>query len=267
MQPRAGITWVDGRPRGASDGAMAKVIPHTWELPQKFRDRMGAGAGKQRAMVHEGHLLLVLHAVPTPGAIERDAAVFWRSPEGAWKSAGAVKGGLPALRSLVEAYTTTVAGLEDRVEKAQRAADYFKVLFAATPLLRAARNLHKTLQAAREATPNDSDIITLRDAAYEVERTADIVVADAKSGLDFCVAQRAEQQAESSEHIAVSGHKLNLIAALFFPITALGSIFGMNFIHGFETAHAPFLFWIILGIAFLSGFFLRSSLNRKPPAS
>lgn len=243
---------------------MSKVIPHNWEVPARFRERMGASAGKQRTMFHEGHLLLVLHEVPTPGDITRKAMIAWRSPEGAWKSSGASKGGLLGVRALVESYAKAVAEVEDRVERAQRAAEYFAALHAVTPLVRAARNLHKTLQDAREAVAADPELITLRDQAYEVERTAEIVQADAKAGLDFCIAERSEQQAETSEHIAVSGHKLNLLAALFFPITALGSLFGMNFIHGFESRYAPFLFWAIVVFAFMTGFWIRASLDRKP---
>jgi Mg2+ and Co2+ transporter CorA len=243
---------------------MSKVIPHNWEVPARFRERMGAAAGKQRAMLHEGHLLLVLHEVPIPGDVTRRSVVAWRSVEGAWKTSGGQKGGILGVRALVESYAKAIAEVEDQVEKAQRAADYFGALRAVTPFARAARNLHKALQSAREGIPNDADIITLRDLAYEIERTAEIVQADAKAGLDFCVAERSEQQAETGEHIAVSGHKLNLIAALFFPITALGSIFGMNFLHGFETSYAPYLFWIILGFAFVCGFWLRAALGKAP---
>lgn len=243
---------------------MSKVIPHNWEVPARFRERMGAGAGKQRAMLHEGHLLLVLHEVPTPGDTSRKAVVAWRSVDGSWKSSGAQKAGLLGVRALVESYAKAVAELEDQVEKAHRAAEYFGALRLVTPLARSARNLHKALQSAREGIPGDGDLITLRDLAYEVERTAEITQSDAKTGLDFCVAERSEQQAATGEHIAVSGHKLNLIAALFFPITALGSIFGMNFLHGFETRYAPYLFWVILGFAFLCGFWLRAALGKAP---
>ena len=38
--------------------------------------------------------------------------------------------------------------------------------------------------------------------------------------------------------------RLNLLAALFFPLTALASVFGMNLAHGFDR-NAPAVFWII----------------------
>ena len=241
---------------------MPKVIPHNWAVPDRFRARLGTHAGKQRAMVHEGHLLLILHALPVPGDITRKAVLFWRSPDGVWKAAGAAKGGIAGLRGHVESFMHAIAELEDRGEKATHAADYFAVLHAVAPMLRASRNLHKTLQAAREAIPDDVDLISLRDHAYEVERTAEIVHGDAKSGLDFMIAERAEEQAQIGTRIAVSSHRLNLVAALFFPITALGGIFGMNFVHGFEASFAPWLFWIVVIVAFVFGFTLRASLDR-----
>ena len=40
------------------------ILPATWEVPAEFRSRLGEKAGRQRAMMAEGHLLLVLHAPP-----------------------------------------------------------------------------------------------------------------------------------------------------------------------------------------------------------
>src|SRR5262245_51668300 len=130
---------------------MAKLLPHTWTVPERFRARLGAQAGRQRAMLHEGHLLLVLHDLPGADETARRASFYWRAPDGAWKSAGAAsKGGIAALRTHVEVFSAAAHALEERVEKALRAAEYFAVLQEVAPLLRAARNMHKALQEARE---------------------------------------------------------------------------------------------------------------------
>ena len=246
---------------------MSKLLPHTWAVPDRFRARLGAQAGRQRAMAHEGHLLLVLHAIPNPkDPMARNAAFFWRAPDGTWKATGAVaaRSGVVALRSLVEAFTKAVHDLETRVEGATAAADYFAVLHEGAPLLRATRQLHAALQEAREAVPGDPDLIALRDVAGDLERASDLVHADARSGLDYTIAKRAEEQAELQQHIATSGHKLNLIAALFLPVTAIATIFGMNLHHGLERTLAPFLFWGVLAAAFLVGFAIRGGLGRQP---
>lgn len=243
---------------------MSKLLPHTWEVPQRFRERLGTQGGRQRTMVHEGHLLLVLHDVPQPGDAMRKTSFFWRAPEGTWKSAGAaVKGGIPALRGHVESFAAAANALEERVEKAARAADYFAVLQETAPLLRSARNLHKALQEAREGCSADRDLISIRDHAGDVERILELVHADSKNGLDFTIARRAEEQAELADQIQRSSHRLNRLAALFLPISALGGMLGVNLEHGLEHWHAPWVFWIVFGGAFLVGFAVRAGVSSQ----
>jgi hypothetical protein len=239
---------------------MAKLLPSAWDIPPTIRARLGREAGRQRAMVHEGHLLLVTHALPDPREVMRKAAFFWRKPDGSWKAAGEATGGFAALNALLESYRARVNALEDQVEGARRATDFHAVLHAVTPVLRSARNLHRTLQEAREAVPADAGLIALRDLAYEIERTADLVANEAKAGLDFVVARQAEEHAA---HIARGGHRLNLVVALFLPITALGSMLGMNLVHGFEGEAQPWLFWGAVVVSFVVGFILRARIDRK----
>jgi len=244
---------------------LTKVLPAAWTVPDAIRARFGKEAGRQRAMVHDGHLVLVTHVVPITGDVVRKAALFWRSPEGAWRAAGEAKGNVAALNDLIEAYRTRALQLENDLEHAKTASDYFAILNAVAPFLRAARNLHKTLQEARDKV-NDPQIIALRDTASDVERTAEIVATDARSGLDFVVAKQAEAQAKLSDHIARSSHKLNLVVALFLPITALGSMLGMNLVHGFEKTGEPWLYWGAVAFSFIVGFALRAAINRKEVA-
>jgi hypothetical protein len=246
---------------------MGKVLPAAWtEIPPSIAERFGSQAGRQRAMVHENHLVLVTHLVPGADDVERKAAIFWRKPDGTWKAAGEAKGGLHALRGLVDAYRQRALALETELEGAKRAADYFAILMSVAPLLRAARHLHKTLQEARDAIKNDHDIIGLRDLAGDAERTAELVQQDAKHGLDYTTARRAEEQAETADHISKSSHRLNLIAALFLPISALGSVFGVNLAHGLETKAAPWLFWGFIATSFLFGFIVRTTISKKEEA-
>ena len=37
------------------------LLPAPWQVPSVFRERMGTQVGRQRSMVADGHLLLVLH--------------------------------------------------------------------------------------------------------------------------------------------------------------------------------------------------------------
>ena len=98
----------------------------------------------------------------------------------------------------------------------------------------------------------DRDIIDLRDSAYELERALDLLHSDSKNALDFYMAKKAEEQANIGMQAVQTGHRLNILAAIFFPLTAIASIFGMNLRHGFEgapigTFWGVFLFGLILG--------------------
>ena len=77
-------------------------------------------------------------------------------------------------------------------------------------------------------------------------------------GLDFTSAQQAEAQAKVSLLLARDGHKLNTIAAVFLPITALASIFSMTLRSGLETWFSPWLFWVIVGAGVLLGFTMKA---------
>ena len=62
------------------------ILPPTWDVPAEFRERLGEKVGRQRAMLADGHLLLVLHRPPKGNDPERTGRVFWRKPDGAWQS-------------------------------------------------------------------------------------------------------------------------------------------------------------------------------------
>ncbi|MDP2269123.1 MAG: CorA family divalent cation transporter [Archangium sp.] len=235
---------------------MKTLIPSQWTVPKRFRERVGESAGRQRQMTEEGHLLLVLHGLPQPGNPERAARLFWRDKAGAWKSAGQGTGVGP-LRAHVTEFEEAVDRHEDRLRTASTAADYFDVLKAATPLHRTSRNLLRTLQEAREAI-DDRELINLRDRAGEIERASELLVAEARDGLDYTSAQQAEAQSKVSLQLARDGHKLNTIAAVFLPITALASIFSMTLRSGLETWFSPWLFWVIVGAGVALGFTMKA---------
>ena len=71
------------------------------------------------------------------------------------------------------------------------------------------------LQEARKLVPDDRDLINLRDRAYEIERTADLLYNTAKNAMDFTIAVRAEEESRASRRMAVSAHRLNILAAFF----------------------------------------------------
>lgn len=242
---------------------MSNVIPHNWEVPQVFRGRLGTQAGRQRAMEAEGHLLLILHVVPgEQDATDRGARLYWRKPDGSWKSTGSSVATIAALRAHVEEFGATVDAMEVRAAKATRSSEWFALLHESAPLLRTARGFSAALQEARDLAKTDRELIALRDGAQDIEREIDLIHGHARAGLDFAIAKAAEDSATSSKHVLESGHRLNLIAATFLPITALGALLGMNLKTGFEDWHTPYAFWIVAASAFLLGLVVRAWLPK-----
>ena len=111
------------------------------------------------------------------------------SPESRWQDA-------MVARRVVAAMSSAAAA---------SAAAYHAVLEEAAPLLRAGRGLLRALQQAREAIPADRDLISARDRAAAIARSAELIVQDARFGMDFTAARNAERHAENSRrHLAAA---------------------------------------------------------------
>ena len=237
--------------------AEPSALPPSWEVPQKFRDRLGKQVGRQRVMLSEGHLLLVLHRPPDPEEITRWGRYFWRKPDGSWTSSD-LGSGPQALGRHLEEYAELLEQYDKREEEAVDAEDYFAVIEALAPVHRSTRHMYLTLQEARKNVPQDREIIDFRDRAYEIERTAELLYQECQNSLEFIMARRAEEQAGSSRRMALSAHRLNILAAFFFPIATLSTIFGTNFVHGWEEVAAPIPFLAMLALGLILGFILKS---------
>ena len=241
---------------------MSPVLPATWKLPETFHARLGEQAGRQRAMLAEGHLLIILHKIPEPGMTEREPLLFWRDPGGNWKTTGS-GAGLAELTGHLNHLNGVADRLEEQLLQPANSSNYFDVLQKSGPLLRLARNMHRALQEAREAVPAERNLINARDRAGELERALELLHADAKNGLEYMIARRAEEQAKASQEIARAGHRLNLLIAIFLPITAIASIFGMNLRHGLEEITTPLLFWGVLIVGLALGWIVKVGVDSK----
>ncbi len=244
---------------------MKTIVPDTWKIPSQIRDRFGDSAGRQRAMTANGHLVLVLHQPPGQNSSrDRSARIVWRDPSGAWawNSDGCTS---QLLKKHVSEFAEHAENFENEIQAATCADDYFQILKSVSPLQRTSRNLHAALQQARDMIPDDREIIAARDAAGDVERAFELLYIDAKNGLDYTVAQKTEQQSQRSYEMAVSAHRLNVLASVFFPITALSSIFAMNYSLGPESVLNTSLFWGVIGFGSLSGLILSRTVQKQTP--
>lgn len=234
-----------------------------WNVPEVFRNRLGAKVGRQRPMVADDHLLLVLHAPPKPDENERVGRFFWRAPDGLWSS-NALGGGPAALNQHLDEYYSIIQHLDEQEEKAASADEYFEIIEAVAPICRATRNLHQVLQETRSLCPDIREVIDVRDRAYELERTAELLYNGTKDGLEFAIAKRAEEQARSSQQMAWSAHRLNSLAAFFFPIATLTAVFGVNLPHGYEDSKPPYAFLIVIVVGLALGAMLNAFVSRSP---
>ena len=238
-----------------------------WQLPQEIEDRLGdTSYGRQRAIFEKDHLLIVLHAPPGADETTREARVFLRTPEGKYLCDGRENGEVK-LRRLLASYQEQYDKLDDACEAAATAEDHFRLLENLLPLNRSSTNLYNALQAARDYIKGDGLLIALRDEAYEVSRNFELLVSDAKLAFDYHLARNSEIQATEAAEATDAQHKLNILAAITFPLMAIAAICGMNLTHGFEQ-ETPALFWAVFAVGFITGLLTKAwvTKNRSPAA-
>lgn len=242
------------------------IIPPTWSIPDAIRARLGQTTyGRQRAILEEGHLVLVLHKPPGPDDAAREGVLFWRTPAGDWQfnRGGPGPGGL---KRHVQSYAEMEHELTNAYEAAAGLDALFDLVEALVPLVRAARNMHLALQSAREAVKTDGFILEMRDLAYEVERNLDLLLEDARNAIQHRTAREAEEQAKLSRAALQASHRLNILAALFFPLTAVASLFGMNLLHGLDS-QSVISFWVVCGVSILLGLAMKAWVLGGEPKS
>lgn len=243
---------------------MTRRIDYDWELPSEMRQRLGTSSyGAQRVIHEQEHLMVILHEPPAGTGSERKAAVFLRKPDGAWLHKGN-NPGEKALSKLLESYRAALGTFEVRHEAAETAEALFQVLGPLIPLSRAASNMQATLQAAREAAPQDPLITDMRDRAVEIARGLELLLADTRMSLDYRLAHAAELQARAAMEVSRAQHKLNTIAALTFPLMAVGAVFGMNLHSGAENLPV-WVYWAIFGAGLFMGVLLRGWVKAPEP--
>lgn len=242
------------------------IIPPTWTVPEAIRMRLGQSSyGRQRAIVEEGHLVLVLHKPPGPDDRSREGVLFWRTPAGEWlfNRGGPGPG---SLKRHIQSYADLEMKLTAEYEQAADINTLFDLMETLTPLVRAARNVHQALQTAREAIKGDTFLVEMRDQAYELGRNFELLQEDVRNAIQHRSARKAEEQAKLSEQALHASHRLNILAALFFPLTAIASVFGMNLAHGLSEQD-PGIFWVVFVLGCGLGFAMKSwVLGKSRPA-
>ncbi len=239
-------------------------IPKEWKIPAALQLRLSANTtGRQRAMVAEGHLLLVLHEVPRHGQRERRGVYFWRAPDGAWCSSAECQG-IPTLAEHVNDFSRAADELEVKYQEAVLAKDYFVLLQELAPILRTVSNMYSTLQSARESVPEVPALISVRDTAGDVVRSLELLHSDTKNALDYDIAKSSEEQAMLGEEAVRSGVRLNILAAIFLPLSTVTGMLGVNLALGLESAPI-WVSWCLFGLGLVIGLIVRGWVMRGVP--
>lgn len=239
---------------------------YNWQLPKEIEQRLGETTyGRQRAMFEADHLFIVLHSPPVDDGSERDCILFLRTPDGKYLCNGNDRGEF-ALRRLLDSYDKLFDTYDDLYDKSSSATDLFKLMEVLAPVNRAATHLHNALQSARSHIEGDTFLIAMRDEAYEVSRNFDLLLGDAKLALDHRIAGNTEAQAAMAVQMASAQHKLNILAAVTFPLMAIATLMGMNLVHGLEK-WPPSLFWTVVATTAIVGFLVKGWVTRKDKGS
>lgn len=237
------------------------LLPADWDLPSAIRARLGHTVGRQRIIAEAGHLLVIVHRVPSSAEHERRGCIVWREPGGRWRSTTGTEG-LVALREAIDEYRAALHALDERVESSPAIDEYFEILEQLAPLARAARHVHSTLQRARETCRNERAIIDLRDQAYAVERRADLLTGDARFALERALARSTHEQSVASQSAAAAADRLNRLAAIFLPTGTIAALLGMNIPSGLEPLPPPWPFVLIVAVGLAIGLVLNARVHR-----
>jgi len=253
-----------------------KRPPKIWDLPFEIRRQLSGHAGRQRTIIADDNLLIVLRQVPAGKSEFGDTVSFWKDREHQWHFSER-GGGLSALERLVQDYDDRVAALEESLAGAEDSEARFQTLDEVTPVLRAVRGLCDALGKAREwsdqhvdstrsapsqtpkrATsdkneelPEPSKLHVLFDHASEISRSAEFLKSDIEGAIRFAHARQQEIQSHYVRQQSQAAHRLNILAATFLPVATISSVFGMNLASGLEKS--SFLFWIVLLLATVVG--------------
>jgi hypothetical protein len=231
-------------------------VPPGWDIPVDIRIHLSDRSGRQREVVADGHIVMMLHKLPKPKSRTREPAFFWRCPSGEWRTTerGQPR---PVLQQLIDEYEEAVETLGEQHGHATTAIQRFEILERIGPISRAIRNLTDTICKGRDVLEDHDakqDLAGFCDHAQDVVRSS-----DAQNAVDFHIARQAEIQAAHSQEVERATHRLNSMATIFLPLTAVASLFGMNLSSGLESA-PPWLFWIIMLGSVVAGF-LVSEVN------
>jgi Mg2+ and Co2+ transporter CorA len=165
--------------------------------------------------------------------------------------------------NLLSAYAKQLDEFEQLENRATRSDEYLSLLDNLSPLVRSIRNFYEVLQEARTSAKEVSELIDLRDKAYELSRQSELLYQDTKNAMDVAVIRRAEEQSTNTARLAQANHRLNRMVAMFLPLTTMAAVFGTQFTQDWNGLNHPVAFAIFVLSGILAGVLLLAFISRK----
>ena len=233
--------------------AESPLIPATWQLPESIRRRLGSKVGMQRVIYEEENLVIVAHDVPAPTERVRRGILIWRKPDGTWSSSNGELGNI-AIEKLLQKYDQAITKFESAEARANKADAYLKIVEALAPVSRSLQNFSNVMKEARKQVPDATELIDLRDRAYELARSAQLNYQMTRDEMDVAMIVRGEEHSRIADRMAQASHRLNMMAAFFLPLATISGVFGTTLTDNWSWSSSvvPFLLMITLGL--LAGF-------------
>ena len=212
-------------------------------------------------MTANGELLIVAHFAPEPDEASRRGILFWKDSQSEWRCSNGDPGKV-ALGMHLDRYAKRIELYEHQEHAATQADQYLRLLEGLAPMVRSSRNLLEVLEEARKSIPDDRTLIDHRDRAYDLSRQVELLYEDAKNAMDVAVIRRADEQANATHRMTVASHRLNMLAAMFFPYATLGAIFGTTLTDNWSWSKSPLPFALFLISGLLIGLVLATFIAR-----
>jgi hypothetical protein len=137
----------------------------TSEVPPSLAHHVVRSVGRQRVIINDGAILIVLHRPPIDDYWKREGVFLLKTTTAAWLFKGE-----RSARILLDSYRTVACGFDEEFEDASTPSALLALLDRLVPIRRSARNVHSVLSEAGKHLRGDTELAEWINFAYETER-------------------------------------------------------------------------------------------------
>jgi Mg2+ and Co2+ transporter CorA len=232
------------------------------KVPPNLQALLAETIRRQRYLSEGDCFALILHQLPAPDSEERVPCLFVSQSTPTTAPLEAVKGPYQGIKPLLADYDAELDTLEDALESTSDLQLLFDLQQRLIPTARSLRNAVRVLEGAHVAHRKHRGLTATLEYAHELGRDLDILEASLATKIDNQQSRILLQQAQATARLEEKNHRLNMILAMFLPLTALTSAFGMNLDSGLDTTWVPY-FWSVWLVGLSLGVVMLYLLNKR----